>query len=89
MIHLLLLSLCFQLLCSSLLLKDSKKWVTLYYSPKQINIFVNQLITFDLLLFQMNDELHNLGKCRPKCCPEALRRKTFFFPALSYFWSSK
>lgn len=45
----------------------------------KINIFVNQIITFGLLLLQMNDELRNLGKCRRECGPEALRRRTFFF----------
>lgn len=94
LIHQLVLSLlCFQhcwLLCSHLLLKDLKKRDALYCSLKQINIFVNQIITFDLLLLQMNDELYNLGKCRPKYGPEALRGRTIFFSlAFSYFWSSK
>lgn len=47
--------------------------------PEAYKYFSNQIMTFDLLLFQMNDELFNLGKCRPKCGPEAQRRTFFSF----------
>lgn len=67
-------------LCQLLLLKKLlKSELFLYPSLKQINIFANQIITFDPLLFffflQMNDDP---GKRRPKHDPRSTEKDNFY-----------